>query len=299
MEANVRESDGQDAPALSEPIVPSAAEEAITLELTEAEKTEEVLDPEILMMLGEDPSTQKEHGEDLHKDIAARWAHVLINGLPKESKLELMKQYLPAENCSCMNPPKLNLEIEAALTALNIKKDLFSQYKQNQISSCLAGIGKALNWALSASKHTLPQAQEIIKPLSDVGRLLCDIHYRESQSRRYAVINNLNKETREIVKNTKMDQYLFGTNLSEHLKSAKAISKSGLEMKTTQRAPYRPPTTQYPRGALNARGVPRAAAGPSRRNPAPRRPAAAPRDRRPDSYHQNRTSSARQRPRRR
>ncbi|KAI5644183.1 hypothetical protein NE865_03836 [Phthorimaea operculella] len=142
---------------------------------------QEILDPEILQILGEDPSDQKSYGENLHKDIATRWAHILTNGLSKENKADLLKQYLPSENCINMKAPILNLEIKAALTELNVKKDLFSQSKQNQISSCLSAIAKVLNWALSSKDS---QAQEIIKPLSDAGRLLCDSHYRESQSRR-------------------------------------------------------------------------------------------------------------------
>lgn len=264
------------------------------------EKPEEVLDPEILMILGEDPSVQKEHGDDLHTDIAARWSHILMNGLPKEIKLDLLKNYLSAANCVNMKAPKLNLEIEAALSPLNVKKDIFSQSKQNQLSSCLSAIGIALNWALT-SKDALPHAQKIIKPLSDAGRLLCDSHYRESQSRRYAIINSLNKKTQDVVRHTKLDESLFGANLAEHLKSSKAISQSGAEMKysATQRAAFKPPppTRKTQRGALNLRGVSRPAAGESRQYPSSRKPAAAPRDHRRDSY--RRSHSARQRTTRR
>lgn len=249
------------------------------------------------MILGEDPSAQKEHGNNLHKDIAARWSNILTNGLSKEVKLDLLKQYLPAENCANMKAPKLNLEIEAALSPLNVKKDIFSQSKQTQLSSCLSAIGIALNWALTSPKDALPHAQSIIKPLSDAGRLLCDSHYRESQSRRYAIINSLNKKTQDSVKNTKLDETLFGANLSEHLKSSKAISQSGAEMKysAAQRAPFKPPppTRKNQRGALNSRGMPRPAAGEPRQNPSSRRPAAAPRDQHRDSYRRN--YSARQR----
>lgn len=263
-------------------------------ETTASATAEEVLDPEILMILGEDHNTQKEYGEDFHKDIAARWLHILCNGLPKESKSDLLKQYLPAKNCVNMKAPKLNLEIEAALSAINVKKDLFSQSKQNQLSSCLAAIGKVLNWALS-SKDVSPQAQNIIKPLSDAGRLLCDSHFRESQSRRYAIINNLNKQTRDSVKNTKIDEFLFGASLAEHIKTSKAVSKTGSEMKSTaQRAPFKPPppTTQNQRGALNVRGTSRAVAFEPRQNPAPRRQAPAPRDRRQE-YNRRSSSSRR------
>ncbi|XP_028177085.1 uncharacterized protein LOC114364927 [Ostrinia furnacalis] len=256
------------------------------------------LDPEILQLLGEDPTCQKNHGENLHKDIAPRWAHILANGLSKEIQLDLIKCYLPPENCPNMRAPKLNLEIKAALLETNIKKDLYSQSKQNQLASSLSAIGRVLNWAL-ASNSTVPQ--DIIKALSDAGRLICDSHYKESQSRRYAALSTLNKDIRDTVKNTTIDEHLFGSALSDHIKSSKAISKTGSEIKQKiQRPTYRAPTTTtQPRGALNSRGAPPrvAAAVEPRTTPAPRRP---PRDRRLEAPRGRRsTNHARQQTRRR
>ncbi|XP_063386857.1 uncharacterized protein LOC134672832 [Cydia fagiglandana] len=190
------------------------------------------LDPEILQLLGDDPTTEKKYGAELHKDIVSRWAHIYSNGLPKEVQLELIKNYLPPKNCPNMAAPKLNLEIKAALSEINLKKDLYSQSKQNQLSTSLAALGQVLNWAL-LSNNNMPQ--DIIKALGDAGRLICDSHHRESLSRRYAILNT-----------------------------------------------YRPPTTQFQRGALNSRGAPPRipAATEPRPTPAPRRPQ---RDRRPEA----------------
>lgn len=258
-------------------------EAALPIHTTETldEETVPSLEPEILELLGEDPTSNKKYGENLHKDIATRWTHILTNGLPKDIQLELVKHYLPPENCPNMRVPMLNLEIKAALLEINLKKDLYSQSKQSQLSSSLAAIGQVLNWALS-SKNAVPQ--DILKTLSDAGRLICDSHYRESQSRRFAALNTLNKNIRDTVKNTKIDEHLFGSDLAEHLKSSKAIIRTGSEMKSTVVRPaYKPPVTvQQQRGTLNSRGVPPrvAAAAEPRLPPAPRRP---PRDRRTDA----------------
>ncbi|XP_048482055.1 uncharacterized protein LOC125489646 [Plutella xylostella] len=242
---------------------------------TEVIGDEPSLNPDILEMLGDDPLVERTFGEDLHKDIANRWQHILLNGLHKETKSDLLKTYLPAQNCPNMQAPKLNLEVKAALNEIDNKKDMYSQGKQRHLSSCLAAVGKALNIALA---HTDPVIREIIKPLSDAGRMICDFHYRESQSRRYSIINTLNKQTRDTVKNTKIDEYLFGSELADHLKSSKAISRSGYELKQTRNLPPRArqpvASTVVPvRRALNARGPPRmpaAAAEPSPRQAAPR-----------------------------
>lgn len=146
-----------------------------------------------------------------------------------------------------------------------------------------------------------------MKPLSDAGRLLCDYHYRESQSRRFAILNSLNKETRDAVKDTKIDEYLFGSELAEHLKSAKAISKSGSEMRTAPRQQFKPPASVPPqRGTLNSRGASRTAATEMRpapytaaRRPAPPAPAYQQRERGRRRETANYRNNNRQRPQRR
>lgn len=246
--------------------IPELTDDISAKPMNETDKTEaDDIDPSLLQVLGEDPSTLSNHGHDINKHVAPRWQHILLNGLTKEVKAEMLKQYLIPANCSNLKAPKLNPEIKAALSEINLKKEVFSENKQNQLSGCLTALGKVLDVALSSNLN-----QEIIKPLSDAGRLLCDYHYRESQSRRYAILNSLNKDTRDAVKDTKIDEYLFGSDLAEHLKSAKAISKSGSEMRAipTPRPQFRPPLAgPSQRGALNSRGASRAAA--SEMRPAP------------------------------
>ncbi|XP_047987075.1 uncharacterized protein LOC125226937 [Leguminivora glycinivorella] len=75
-----------------------------------AEQTTNVepeLDPNILSILGDDPQNQTTFGEKLHKDISTRWQHILLNGLQKEIKSELIKLYPVPENCRSFQP--LNL----------------------------------------------------------------------------------------------------------------------------------------------------------------------------------------------
>ncbi|KAL4714957.1 hypothetical protein ACJJTC_003108 [Scirpophaga incertulas] len=217
------------------------------------------LDPDILQLLGSDPTQEKSFGENLHKDLATRWKHILTNGLPKAEKVELLKQYLPAENCTYMKPPVLNPEIKSALSDINVKRDSYSEQKQYQMSSCLSAIG----------------------------RILCDTHYRESLSRRFAIVNSISKHKREVIKNTKIDEHLFGSNLSEHLKSSKAISMSASELRynsgKSNQLRSQPNTSTRNRGTLNAQGTPRATAAETRvypgqyRHPPPPPMAMAPR----------------------
>lgn len=128
-------------------------------------------------MLGDDLTEENLYGKDIHKDLAKRWQHILLKGLPKEEKSVLIKAHLPPKNCSALIPPKLNLEVEGALNEIEKKKDAYSRSKQAQLSSCLAAIGATLNTAVTSKDKTL---QTLIKPLSDASRLLCDAYHRET-----------------------------------------------------------------------------------------------------------------------
>ncbi|KAL4717307.1 hypothetical protein ACJJTC_017194 [Scirpophaga incertulas] len=160
-----------------------------------------------------------------------------------------------------MKPPVLNPEIKSALSDINVKRDSYSEQKQYQMSSCLSAIGKALNLALTQ----IDISPEIVKTL---GWILCDTHYRELLSRRFAIVNSLSKHKRKVIKNTKIDEHLFGSNLSEHLKSSKAISMSAAELRfnsgKSNQLRSQPSTSTRNRGTLNARGTPRATAAETR-----------------------------------
>nr|XP_034836268.1 uncharacterized protein LOC117992666 isoform X2 [Maniola hyperantus] len=177
------------------------------------------LNPELLQVLGEDPTNVNKYGDNLHKDIIPRWNHILIKGLDKEVRSELCKQYLPPQNCGNIRAPKLNPLIKI----------------------------------LSSKETQIPL--DIVKSLSDAGRLLCDFHYRETQSRRYAIINVVNKDLRHTLKNTNIDEFLFGADLADQLKFHKEITKAALDLRNP-RPPYKPQTaTSTPRGTLNYRGA--------------------------------------------
>ncbi|KAF9816540.1 hypothetical protein SFRURICE_010699 [Spodoptera frugiperda] len=118
-----------------------------------------------------------------------------------------------------MKAPALNPEIKSALSDNNIKRDAYSEQKQNQIN------WQSTEFSLVTKRECPPICHK------NIGRLLCDIHYRESLCRRFAILNSLSKQKREIIKNTKIDDHLFGSNLSEHLKSSKAISASASELR--------------------------------------------------------------------
>ncbi|XP_045452339.1 uncharacterized protein LOC123661422 [Melitaea cinxia] len=104
------------------------------------ENTENALDEEIINILGDAPD-ELSYGPPIHKELALRWINAIKNGLPKEKKKEIMKKYLPPENCKTIDAPKLNLEAQAAVPEAAVKRDKAIASKQSQIDSSLTGWG--------------------------------------------------------------------------------------------------------------------------------------------------------------
>lgn len=126
--------------------------------------------------------------------------------------------------------PKLNAETKAAIAVNLVKRDNILETKQNQIGLALAALSQAVDSILE--KDFSPQ--KLLKPISDACRILCDSHYNETKTRRHFMISAINSEMKETMTDTVRDKYLFGENVSEKLKSAKTIQKTGTDLKQTK-----------------------------------------------------------------
>lgn len=201
--------------------IPSATADTGEVEL--------VLDENILELLGETPSKNKKYSAPIQTELAVRWEHITITGLSKTVKKELLDKYFLPENCLKIGSPQLNPEIKAALSDTLVKKDKAIETKQNQQAVAISCISHALTKIFaSQNKDT-----EIIKLLIDAGRLLCDSQYIETMSRRSFVTSTIKKDIKDHLYTTEIDTYLFGEKLADTLKAAKAINKSGTEMKNS------------------------------------------------------------------
>ncbi|KAG6458995.1 hypothetical protein O3G_MSEX011152 [Manduca sexta] len=105
----------------------------------------------------------------------------------------------------------------------------------------------------------------------DAIRILCDLQHSDSNTRRNFILFALKKEMKEHLTKTIIDGFLFGEQLCETLKSAKAVTKSGAELKpdsenrNVQGRPCKPgPSRPLNRKAPPARRPPGPAASTSR-----------------------------------
>ena len=87
-----------------------------------------------------------------------------------------------------MDPPKLNLEIKAAVDSTIQKRDERIIEKQEKISASLAGISKTIELVL---KSNPPEKKQLLEPLNSVMRLLADLQHDETLIRRSLILKNI------------------------------------------------------------------------------------------------------------
>lgn len=215
---------------------------------------------EILEILGADPSITQEYGPDINKDVATRFTHIATSGLDKEVRKDLIKKYLVPSNCINIAAPQLNLEIKAALTEPVVKRDRAIEARQKQMAAGISALGKVISDQLS----TKDKNNDLIKDLMEIGRMFCDIQHSESEARRNFALYTVKKDLKDQLSTTKIDKFLFGSNFTETIKTAKAVSKSSSDLKPD--TDKRPTSTYAPSKLLNWKA----------RTPARRQPTAQP-----------------------
>ncbi|CAH2223967.1 jg20373 [Pararge aegeria aegeria] len=182
---------------------------------------------EILDILGADPSVAIEYGPDINKDVATRFTHVATVGLNKDVRKELLKKFLVPGNCTNIAAPQLNAEIKATVSEQVVKRDKAIEARQKQIAAGISSLGKIISDQLCATEKN----NDLIRDLMEVSRILCDIQHSESEARRSFALYSVKRELKDQLSATKIDKFLFGSNLPETIKTAKAVSKSSSDLK--------------------------------------------------------------------
>ncbi|XP_047990197.1 uncharacterized protein LOC125229407 [Leguminivora glycinivorella] len=209
----------------SSPERPAPAQAALAE--TELKDSEE-LDEETLQLLGNAPKVDTPLGPAIHKDIASRWQDILSKGLPKDQKDKLLEEYLVPSNCDLLQAPALNPEAKVPLNEVMIRRDVSLMHKQRQIGLALSALATTMEMVvLNETSKT-----KLLKPLSDACRILCDSHYMETKTRRSLILSSINTDLKETLTEVPRDSnFLFGENVSEKVKTAKNIQRSGEVLK--------------------------------------------------------------------
>lgn len=179
------------------------------------------LDDTIITALGNPSSSEKTYADDIHPEIIKRIENILASGVDKETRDKLCKKYLIPKNCMLLDAPKLNTELESLLSDPIKERDKRVEDRQQQL-------GIALSAVLSVLDNLIRNNENInnIGTLTDVSRLLSDLHYNDTCTRRKLVAVNLDKNLIKSLDAAKRDSFLFGEKFNENVKSANAIKKA-------------------------------------------------------------------------
>ncbi|KAJ8910974.1 hypothetical protein NQ315_003667 [Exocentrus adspersus] len=173
----------------------------------------------VLSILGDEVENTQKYGPPLQQDVADS----------SDKREKLLEKYPPPENGNILGALKLNSVIKQVITGSVLKRDTRLAALKGQIGSCLSALGMVISDLLKdagGGGNTLHRER-----LSDAGRLLVDIHRSEAVSRRELVAMNLNKEWKETLADSPIHGWLFGEDLEERLRAAKALQASSRQLK--------------------------------------------------------------------
>lgn len=228
----------------------SKDQSSINLEMAQPEKDEDFveLDEETLEILGEGPFSN-EMEFTFHPKLAETWKKVLVEDIDKEGKIKFFKMYPRKGNCP-IDTPKLNPEVEAILNDTVKKRDKYLAIDQDLCGASLSSLGKAVNMILNDKKDEIDR-KELLTALTDSGRIMCELFKQLTKARKMFIYPGLDKKAKALLEKVETDEFLFGSTLSQRVKTAKSVEKVGLSLKTKV-AEKKPPFRSH--SGLNWRG---------------------------------------------
>lgn len=202
---------------------------------------EDPLDEEEVQLLGEKASAGDSGELDLHREIGDRWQVWSQDGLKKDKKQELLEEY-PRKGKFHFEAPALNPEVEAIISESVKKRDKYFCIDQNTIGSAISALGAGTSLLL---RHKTEEnyRTKVLKCCLDAGKLLSELYYQLSKTRKAFIYPGLDKKAKEILEKSKTDTLLFGNELSTRLKTAKSMEKVGLTLKpqpVVKKPPFKP-----------------------------------------------------------
>ncbi|KAJ0169655.1 hypothetical protein K1T71_014840 [Dendrolimus kikuchii] len=241
--------------------------------------------------LGEEYEEKTSFDSPLQTDITKRWNHILTHGLSQEEKDSILKKYKIPENCLNLEAPVINVEVNAVLTESSKQKDKLLESNQHQLGVATSIVGQIMTNLIK--NEDIDKVKTVAK-LTDASKLLNDLHYHNTKTRRILISPLLDKNFLTLIEKQNRDKYLFGTSLAEIIKNSQELKKNTQHIKKplprptstktiannikTQGNRYGPP--RKPTKPMTPRGGPKTRPfqpPPNRQRPAPRPQRPAPR----------------------
>ncbi|CAG5009444.1 unnamed protein product [Parnassius apollo] len=163
--------------------------------------------------------------------LATRWTKIMMEGLGKEAREKIINKFLTPSNFKAVIAPQMNPEIKASLSEILIKRDKRLVNRQNMTGKIMTGIGLVLTNIIKGNINT----REIVEQLSDTAKIAAEIFYEDSAARKYFALSGATLVLREATKNAKTDEFLFGKDCPENIRTAQTIHKTGAQIKAVEK----------------------------------------------------------------
>jgi hypothetical protein len=210
------------------------------------------LEEDPLHFLGELSPKNKEAFE-LHPSLCKRWGPSLRQGLEEKMRTTLLEKYPHPTNFGECKAPILDLEIKRALDQLTLRRDKYQAYTQDKVGNTIAALGKSINKLLQ-SELPKPLKDDILTDLNNAVLIQTEVFFEMSKSRRFLILPMLSPTVKEVVQDSAPTESLFGGDLTERLRAAKALEKSSHELKHKSKMIM--PSHRATNKSLNGRGQP-------------------------------------------
>ncbi|XP_067205411.1 uncharacterized protein [Linepithema humile] len=162
--------------------------------------------------------------------IVTKWREWTRKGLPADQREFFLGKYSPPEPIVFLRAPALNQECRVALKNNTIvKKDDFATKNQNQVGIALCALGEALSDLLCPeTQNSLNlETRLAISKVNDGAKLLADLFYRLSLTRRALTVPALNLTAKNTADTIPIDELLFDSSTADQTTSSNSIIQGG------------------------------------------------------------------------
>ncbi|XP_063990564.1 uncharacterized protein LOC135169456 [Diachasmimorpha longicaudata] len=196
----------------------------------------------VLKALGVDVSFSKLKEVTYNSELMKTWSKWTKEGLPAKNKKDIVDLY-NRKGELYVEAPKVNLEILPLLSDMAKKRDSHFVDTQNCVGTALAALGAAVSLMVDPPEEGLDE-DVFTDYLSHTGQMLADIFYQQTVARKSFITPLFNKTMKPTVDTMLTDEWLYGENLKEKVKTAKEIERASSDIKD------KPPQKNAPRTRL-------------------------------------------------
>ena len=140
-----------------------------------------------------------------------------------------MAIYPPPGNLLRVKSPKLNAEINLMLSESMRKRDERLVKTQIQLAAAITALGRSISIQLDEQEPDT----KILTCTTDAAKLLNDAFYNQVKLRRSLILPFVDQSLKQTLEESPFDEWLFGSELSERIRSVKTMQQTSSGLKPT------------------------------------------------------------------